>query len=102
MAVSALETDRCGAGWVGGACRAGWAGRTWQVGLGAAGFVAGAEGAGRAGVTVLRLWAAASQTPDLAVRPVHHLDELPHPGPEDKRTTALRGRGAQRRQKQLE
>ena len=55
-------------------------GRTWEVGLGAAGFVAGAaEGPGGAGVTVLRLGAATSQTPHLAVRPVHHLDELSHP-----------------------
>lgn len=64
----------------------GWEGLTWQVGLRAAGFVAGTEGAGRARVAVLRLWAATSQTPDLAVRPVHHLDELPHPGAEDERT----------------
>lgn len=55
-----------------------WAGPTWEVGLGAAGFVAGAEGPGRAGVAVLRLWAATSQTPHLAVRPVHHLDKLSH------------------------
>lgn len=40
--------------------------------------MAGAEGPGRAGVAVLRLWAAASQTPHLAVRPVHHLDKLSH------------------------
>lgn len=54
--------------------------RTWEVGLGAAGFVAGAaEGPGGAGVTVLRLWAATSETPHLAVRPVHHLYELSHP-----------------------
>lgn len=53
---------------------------TWEVGLGAAGFVAGAaEGPGGAGVTVLRLWATTSQTPDLTVRPVHHLYELSHP-----------------------
>lgn len=54
--------------------------RTWEVGLGAAGFVAGAaEGPGGAGVTVLRLRAATSQTSHLAVRPVNHLDELSHP-----------------------
>lgn len=48
--------------------------------MGAAGFVAGAaEGSGRAGVTVLRLWAATPQTSHLAVRPVHHLYELSHP-----------------------
>lgn len=58
--------------------------RTWEVGLGAAGFVAGAaEGPGGAGVTVLRLRAATSQTSHLAVRPVNHLDELSHP--EDRR-----------------
>lgn len=53
---------------------------TWEVGLGAAGFVAGAaEGPGGAGVTVLRLWAATSKTPHLTVRPIHHLYELSHP-----------------------
>lgn len=55
-------------------------GCTCEVGLRAAGFVdRAAEGARRAGVTVLRLGAAAPQTPHLAVRPVHHLDELSHP-----------------------
>lgn len=54
---------------------------TCEVGLGAAGFVAGAaEGPGWPGVTVLRLWAATSQTSHLAVCPVHHLYELSHPG----------------------
>lgn len=54
---------------------------TCEVGLGAAGFVAGAaEGSGGAGVTVLRLWAATSETPHLTVCPVHHLYELSHPG----------------------
>lgn len=38
-----------------------------------------AEGPGGAGVTVLRLRAATSQTPHLTVRPVHHLYELSHP-----------------------
>lgn len=53
---------------------------TWEVGLGAAGFVAGAaEGPRGAGVTVLRLWATTSQTPHLTVRPIHHLYELSHP-----------------------
>lgn len=76
----------------------GWEGLTWQVGLGATGFVAGTEGAGRARVAVLRLWAAASQTPDLAVRAVDHLDELPHSGAEDE--TTVRPRGAQRQTQQ--
>lgn len=54
--------------------------RTCEVGLGAAGFVAGAaEGPGGAGVTVLRLWAATSQTSHLAVCPINHLYELSHP-----------------------
>lgn len=39
-----------------------------------------AEGPGGAGVTVLRLWAASTKTPHLAVRPIHHLYELSHPG----------------------
>lgn len=38
-----------------------------------------AEGPGGAGVTVLRLRAATSQTSHLAVRPVNHLNELSHP-----------------------
>lgn len=54
---------------------------TCEVGLGAGGFVTGAaEGPGWPGVTVLRLWAATSQTSHLAVCPVHHLYELSHPG----------------------
>lgn len=55
--------------------------RTSEVGLGAAGFVAGAAERSRgAGVTVLRLRAASSKTPHLTVCPVHHLYELSHPG----------------------
>lgn len=38
-----------------------------------------AEGPGGAGVTVLRLWAATSQTSHLTVCPIHHLYELSHP-----------------------
>lgn len=58
--------------------------RTCEVGLGAASFVAGAAESPRgAWVTVLRLWAATSETSDLAVRPVYHLDELSHPEARD-------------------
>lgn len=59
--------------------------------------MAGTEGAGRARVAVLRLWAATSQTPDLAVCAVDHLDELPHPGAGDE--TTLRTREAPRSSK---
>lgn len=48
-----------------------------------------AEGPGGAGVTVLRLWAATSQTPHLTVRPIHHLYELSHP--EDAREGGREG-----------
>lgn len=54
-----------------------------------------AEGPGRAGVTVLRLWAASSQTPHLAVSPVHHLDELSHPGGSEQRSKVRRCVGGQ-------
>lgn len=66
---------------------------TWEVGLGAAGFVAGAaEGPGGAGVTVLRLWAATSETPHLAVRPIHHLYELSHPEDAGEGGKSMNGR----------
>lgn len=63
--------------------------RTCEVGLRAAGLVAGAaEGPGGAGVTVLRLWAASTETPHLTVRPIHHLYELSHPGGGGQQTEA--------------
>lgn len=56
-----------------------------------------AEGPGGAGVTVLRLWAATSQTPHLTVRPIHHLYELSHP--EDARDGGRERRGEDERTK---
>ena len=66
---------------------------TCEVRLGAAGFVArAAEGSRGAGVTVLRLRAATSETPHLTVRPIHHLDELSHPGDGGREGENTRGR----------
>lgn len=58
-----------------------------------------AEGPGGAGVTVLRLWAATSQTSHLAVCPINHLYELSHPEDtgEGGREESRKGRNTEQR-----